>query len=165
MINLKVDAFKAGFFDRDVVLKALGRARAKILKEQGRLVRKRAQASLKYKDGVSAPGRPPHAHKSGVRKRRSRSTGKARVRRVSYLREFLYFAYDATTQSTVVGPARLDGTVDPAALPALEYGGTSRVVGFDGRRRRARIAARPFMGPALAAEAPQFPAMWRDSIR
>ena len=32
------------------------------------------------------------------------------------------------------------------------------------RYRTARIAARPYMGPALAAEAPKFPELWKNSL-
>jgi hypothetical protein len=64
----------------------------------------------------------------------------------------------------VIGPERLDSTVDADALPALEYGGSSTVVS-GGTRKRASIRARPFMGPADAAERPGLAALWRDSIR
>jgi len=54
------------------------------------------------------------------------------------------------------------------APAALEYGGTSTVVeGLRRRRRkrRIRIAARPYMGPAFEQEKPKLPAMWRDSVK
>ena len=34
-----------------------------------------------------------------------------------------------------------------------------------GKRRRARVAARPFMRPAAAEALPTLPPMWRDSVR
>lgn len=156
--------FKLQFFDSAAVLKAAGRASAKALGEYGRRVRKRAQASLKYADGPSAPGEPPHAHRSRKRTRVSRKTGKARVRSVSFLREFLFYQYDPASGSVVVGPERLNSTVDPGALPALEYGGTAAVLDR-GRRVTTRVAARPFMRPADAAERPGLAALWRDSVR
>jgi hypothetical protein len=156
--------FKFQFFDQARVIKAAGRARARVLAEYGRKVRRRAQASLHYIPGPSAPGRPPHAHKTRKIRKTSRSTGKVRVRSVSFLREFLFYQYDPATNSVVIGPERLNSTVDPAALPALEYGGTSTITS-GGRRKPASIAARPFMGPADAAERPGLSALWRDSIK
>jgi len=32
-------------------------------------------------------------------------------------------------------------------------------------RRRVRIAARPYMNPALDKELPKFPELWRESIK
>jgi len=57
---------------------------------------------------------------------------------------------------------------DPKKGRALEYGGTSATVeGLRGRRRKRRIkvAARPYMGPAFEQEKPKLPAMWAGSIR
>jgi hypothetical protein len=164
MIGMRFKAAKEGFFDRAKVMKALGKAKLDIFKEFGRLVRKRAQASLKYAKDISAPGSPPHAHRTGRRTKISKKTGKPRTYNVSPLREFLFFAYDTSSQSVVIGPARLGGTVDPNALPALERGGSSTAKGRKGLRSIS-VRARPFMGPAAAAEIPGLPRMWRDSVR
>lgn len=159
-----IKAAKSNFFDRKSVLDAVGRASVKVFNEFGRAVRKRAQKSLVYADGPSAAGAPPHAHKTGTRRRVSKSTGKVRVRSVSFLREFLFYAYDPSTKSVVIGPAKLNSVVSPDALAALEYGGTSTVK-VGGKLKRAPIAAHPFMRPAAEAETPGLPAMWRDSVR
>jgi phage gpG-like protein len=164
MITLNVKQFQASFFDRVKVDNAIDKARVRVLGEFGRLVRKRAQSSLRYGDRVSLPGMPPTARKSGFRARKSKSTGKTRVRRVSYLREFLYFAYDKTTETVVVGPAKLNAVVSQTALPALEFGGRTRTM-RDGKSEVVRVAARPFMGPALEAERPKLAPMWRNSIK
>lgn len=161
---LTFNAARSNFFDRAKVMNAIGGARLRVLKEYGRRVRKRAQQSLRYGTATSAPGAPPTAHKTGHVTRKSKSTGKTRVRSVSYLREFLFFAYDDATKSVVIGPVRLNSTVSPDALPALEYGGSS-VVADHGKRRSVRIRARPFMRPADAAERPGLPALWKDSVR
>ncbi len=157
MVSLKLKGGKAGFFDSKEVLAALGRAKAKVFARVGAKVRAAAQKSLVYADGPSAPGKPPHAHKSRTRTRTSKKTGKTRTRSVSFLREFLYFSYDKTTSSVVVGPVKLQSTVDPKALPALEYGGAA-VIMDKGKRVSVNIKARPFMGPA-------FEGMWKDSVR
>lgn len=156
--------FKFAFFDSAAVIKAAGKAGAKALGEYGRRVRKRALASLEYAKGPSRPGDPPHAHRSRARTRVSKKTGKARTRSVSFLREFLFYQYDPSTRSVVIGPERLNSTVDPAALPALEYGGPSAIEDR-GKKRRVSVRARPFMGPADAAERPGLAALWKDSVR
>lgn len=164
MITVSIRAAQEGFLDRKAVIAAIGKVKAKNFNEAGRQVRAKAQKSLVYSDKTSAPGGPPHAHKSRWLKKTSRRTGKTRIRRVSFLREFLYYRYDKTSQSVVIGPSRLRTTVDPGALPALEQGGTAKILDH-GETKRVRIRARPFMGPALAAVAPSLPQIWRDSIR
>lgn len=158
--------FKLDFFDRDAVLKAVGKANVKILNEAGRKIRATAQKSLVYAEGPSSPGSPPHAHKSRKKTRTSKKTGKTRTRSVSFLREFLYYKYDFATRSVVVGPEKLNSTVDSSALHALEEGGTSRVpAGPGGKTRSVTIRPRPFMRPAMNSNLPDFRNMWKNSVR
>jgi hypothetical protein len=164
MLTLKFKAAQSGFFDREAVTDRLDAATRKNFNEFGRLVRARAQRSILIREGSASPGQPPHGHKSGFRERRSRSTGRVRTRRVSLLREFIFYSFDQQSKSVVVGPVRLNGTISSESLPALEYGGPSTAK-IKGKRRRIRVAAHPFMRPAAAAELPQLPAMWRDSVR
>jgi hypothetical protein len=161
---LTVKMAKAGFFDREAVIKAVNRASLRVLKEYGRRVRRRAQKSLAYGKGTSPPGSPPTAHRSRTVTRKSKSTGKTRKRSVSFLREFLYFAYDASSKSVVIGPARLNGTVDANAPHALEYGGTSTAIDH-GKAKKVSIRPHPFMRPADAAERPGLRDLWKDSVR
>ena len=164
MISLDFKTLKGGFFDRKVVLDALDKATYKIFSEFGRKVRATAQKSLKYRKQSSPPGSPPHAHKSRTAEKVDRKTGKVSKRSVSFLREYLYYAFDKTTRSVVIGPSRLNRTIDSGSLQALEYGGTATVKSR-GKRSRKAVAARPFMRPAAAAELPNLPPMWRDSVR
>jgi hypothetical protein len=161
-------AGKKGFFDTTEVMKALGRARYKIFNDYGRLVRKRALASILYSDKPGdkpgPPGTPPHAHRSRKRKLVSKSTGKTRVRAVSFLREFLWYKYDTETQSVVVGPEKLNKAVAAKIPHVLEYGGTSQVKDH-GKLVSVQIHPHPFMHPAAAEEAKALPSMWRDSVR
>lgn len=149
MIDMKLNAFKAGFFDRKAVTNSVDKATRKVLSKFGAFVRTRARRSIRKRKGVSMPGGPPHSH-----------TGR--------LRNFIFFAYDQFRRSVVIGPARLNAVASRTTLPALEYGGKS-VVREGGRRsgrtRTINVKARPFMGPALEAERPKLPAMWRDSVR
>lgn len=164
MLGLDFKATKAGFFDRKAVIDKLDKATRRILNDFGRKVRSIAQKSLRYGSKVSRPGSPPTAHRSRTRTTANKKTGKVRKRPVSFLREFLYYSFDSTSKSVVTGPSRLNSTVDPGALPALEYGGTVTIK-TKGKSRRASIAARPFMRPAAAKALPTLPPMWRDSVR
>lgn len=165
---ITVEAAKSNFFDRRKVTDDVGPKAARFLSRAGAEVRKEAQRGIKMSpDGKpSRPGARPYGHHSGLRKRASKSTGKTRLRKVSLLREFIFFSYDRATRTVVVGPALLSNTLaGAAALKALEYGGTSIVsAGRAGKTRPVRVRARPFMRPALAAAAPNFPAILRASV-
>jgi hypothetical protein len=157
MITLKVKQFQSGFFDRKTVLDRVDKATARVLSRAGSFVRTRARSSIrKRRKGISRPGSPPFSR-----------TGK--------LKQFIFFAYEERARSVVIGPARLNGTVATESLPALEYGGRSfkleRKYGGGAnarpqkRRTPIKVAARPFMRPALAAELPKLSAMWRNSVK
>jgi len=136
------------FFDRKAVLRAADRANRKNLSKAGAFIRTTARHSIRKRKGASPPGSPPSSH-----------TG--------LLKRFIFFGYDAVRKTVVVGPMRLNQKVGDAPA-ALEYGGTSVVVTGTRRRRRkrrVRIAARAYMGPALAKEAPKFPKLWTNSVR
>jgi hypothetical protein len=147
VIKLDFKATKAGFFDRKAVINAVDKATRKVLSRFGAFVRTRSRSSIRKRKKVSAPGSPPSSH-------------------AGLLKKFLFFAYDDSRKSVVVGPVRIGGTVDPDALPALEHGGESVIEERKGgKRKRISIKARPFMGPALAKELPGLPAMWKNSVR
>ena len=136
------------FFDRKKVIRAADSANRKSLSKAGAFIRTTARHSIRKRKGTSPPGSPPSSH-SGLLKR------------------FIFFGYERSRQTVVVGPMRLNQKVGDAPA-ALEHGGTSVVVeGTRGRRRkrRVRIRARPFMGPALQKELPKFPSLWANSVR
>ena len=135
-------------FDRKAVMGAVDRATRKVLSKFGAFVRTDARHSIRKRKAISEPGNPPSSH-------------------VGLLRKLIYFGYDRGRRSVVIGPQRLNQKVGDAPH-ALEHGGTSTVIdGLRGRRkkRRVRIAARPFMGPAFEREKPKLPAMWASSIK
>jgi len=139
---------KQMFFDRGAVTSATDRATRRVLSRFGAFVRTAAKHSIRKRKATSAPGEPPSSH-----------TG--------LLRRFIFFGYDRDRRSVVIDPMRLNQKVDDAPA-ALEYGGASTVMeGLRNRRRkrRIRIAARPYMGPAFEQEKPKLPAMWRNSLR
>ena len=75
------------FFDSPAVLRAVDRARRRVLSKQGAFLRTRARSLIRPRKTASAPGSPPHSH-TGI------------------LRRFLYFSFDSATRTVVVGPAR-----------------------------------------------------------
>lgn len=139
---------KQMFFDRKAVTSRVDRATRKVLSRFGAFVRTSARHSIRKRKAISEPGNPPSSH-----------TG--------LLRRFIFFGYDRDRRSVVIGPQRLNQKVGDAPH-ALEYGGTSTVVeGLRNRRkkRRIKIAARPYMGPAFEREKPKLPAMWANSVK
>ncbi|MCC7409353.1 MAG: hypothetical protein IT442_14920 [Phycisphaeraceae bacterium] len=134
--------FKALLFDRPAVLSAVDKATRRVLSRFGAFVRTTARHSIRRKKGASAPGSPPHSHEGS-------------------LRRLIYFGYDPSKRSVVVGPVPFGKGEAPALL---EHGGTTTL-----KRRGKTLAAhyrqRSFMGPALEAEKPQLPAMWADSVK
>jgi hypothetical protein len=148
MIGIKFDPKKM-FFDRPAVTRAVSDAARRVLSKFGAFVRQRAKTSIRKRKKSSPAGQPPSSH-------------------VGTLRKGILFGYDASQRSVVIGPTILDGH-SGEALPALEHGGTTRVV--RGRRGRVRvktvrIEARPFMQPAFEHEKQaSLPSMWRDSVK
>lgn len=173
---LKITQF---FFDRKAVIDAVNKATIGALSKAGRFIRRSAQTSMGYrKSGRSSPpGSPPRAHKEhGAR-----------------LRKLLFYAYEPTTKSVVVGPVRL-GTSDAPTVE--EFGGTTtrtRILPRGGRRaltpaqaqafrrmaqtgqvivpKRIRVSypakypPRPYMGPALEKEIPFLPSRWANAVK
>lgn len=179
---------KKFFFDRAVVVRAMDKVTRGALSKAGSFVRRRAQTSMGYrKPGgpPSPPGSPPFARRGGGGKGKGRGP---------LLRKFLYFGYDPSTHSVVVGPVRL-GRSDAPTIE--EFGGTTirqKIVRVATRkatptqsaafRRKIKLGqiktskaprktyvatypARPFMGPALKKEvaAGNIPSQWSNSIR
>jgi len=144
MIPLSLNLAKGSFFDRPAVLTASSRAERQVLSRFGAFVRTRARSSIRRRRGTSVPGEPPNSH-------------------VGLLKNFIFFVFDPARRSVLVGPVRLNHTSGTAPA-VLEYQGTTAITG--GRNPRlVRIAARPYMRPALAKELPGLPAMWADSVR
>lgn len=142
-IKVGVEAAKELFFNPTPLISALDEAEAKFMSRFGAYVRKDANRSMrKSRTGrPSAPGRPPNAHKGG-------------------LKTFNYFYYDQKAHDVVIGPIRLPRT--RYAVPGLhEFGGTVRP---KGSYKLANYRARPFMRPALDKNLARVDEL-RDSIR
>ncbi|MCC6910078.1 MAG: hypothetical protein IT430_19255 [Phycisphaerales bacterium] len=143
MLDLRI---KQLFFDRPKVKRAVDAARRKVLSKAGAFIRQSARTSIRKRKGTSKPGQPPHSH-------------------VGLLRRFILFGYDKQSDSVVIGPVGFRASTAPRVL---ERGGTTTVTRRRrGKRteRRVRIAARPYMQPALEKERPKLPELWRNSVR
>lgn len=144
MIDMRI---KSLFFDRQKVVRAVDKTKRAVLSKAGAFIRTVARTSIRKRKGSAPPGWPPHSH-------------------VGLLRDFILFGYDRASDSVVVGPAKLNKPTD--APRVLEHGGTTTVTKFSRgrlRKRRVRIKARPFMGPALEKERPKLPKRWAGSVR
>jgi len=142
---------KQMFFDTKAVTSRVDKAARKVLSKFGAFVRTGAKHSIRKRKAVSEPGSPPSSH-------------------VGLLRRLIYFGYDPSRRSVVIGPTPLHlpagqagGTAE--APPLLEYGGKARRRGRKGRPVTSTYKARPFMGPAFEREKPKLPAMWASSIK
>jgi len=133
------------FFDTKAVRSKLDATTRRVLSKFGAFVRRTARSSIRKRKRISEPGSPPSSH-SGL------------------LKKFIFFGYDPAQRSVVIGPERLSQKGRGEAPHLLEYGGT-HAVERKGKRRRARVRARPFMQPAFDKEEPKLAAMWRDSIK
>jgi hypothetical protein len=143
VIGMTFQAAKGSFFDREKVKRSVDAGTRKVLSKFGAFVRQRAKTSIRQRKGTSLPGQPPHSH-----------TG--------LLRKFILFAYDPQRKSVVIGPTLI--RTDSQAPRLLEHGGEV------GRRTKTKMRwlhyrPRPFMQPALEAEKPKLPILWRDSVR
>lgn len=110
-------------------------ARGRVGRRQGALVRTIARRSIRSRKAVSQPGTPP-------------------TNREGQLKKFLFYSWDPTTQSVVIGPEQLGSSDTPAVL--------------EGTRRRGRqrgLKPRPFMVPALAAAQAKLPELWAGAIK
>ena len=139
---------KQTFFDRKAVRSAVNRTTRRVLSRFGAFVRRGAKSSIRKRKRTSAPGEPPSSH-----------TG--------LLRRFIFFGYDRSRRSVVIGPQRLNQKIGDAPR-ALEHGGTSTVIEWlrgKRKKRHVKIKARPYMGPAFEQENPKLAAMWAGSIR
>lgn len=135
---------KSTFFDRKAVTSKTDAATRKVLSRFGAFVRTAARSSIRKRKKPSPAGSPPSSH-------------------VGLLKKLIYFGYDQSSKSVVIGPERLNSGKGQA--PALlEYGGTTTIKSGD-KRRRAVYRARPFMGPAMEKEQPKLPAMWAGSVK
>lgn len=180
------------FFDRDIVMQAVGAAQASVMAKSGNYVRKAARRSIK--DVASKVAKIQERAKAGEideakRKKLLATQNKPSdpdsppKSRTGLLKDYIFFAYDSVTGAVFVGPAKLRAKKDTQTVPALlEYGGdfdgyaaegTGDWYTVDGvRKQRVKrvkaqrhMPARPYMQPALVNSAKGLARIWQDSIK
>lgn len=185
-----VHAAKASFFDRDAIIKLMDKTTHKALSRFGAFVRQRDRTSMRYKDGSSAPGSPPHAHKTMTRNKTNKA-GVTKRTSSSPLRDFTFFAYDRQMKSVIIGPALTNQVffdrdrkpVKGTVPEVIEYGGAitllewlragkweradlrsrRRLAERPTRYRTVNIQARPHTTPAFHAELPQLIQLFKQN--
>lgn len=169
MIGLNLKLSKDSFFDRAAVIKAVDKERGKALSEVGKILRREARQSIKQRPRQLIKNMTPEEEKAyrarvGIAKRLGQKKPKTPrievasrpgqpplsvtglLRGGSGAGPGILYTYDRGSGSVVVGPVKLNsGSNAPATL---EFGGTAKVKDAKGSRT-IRVAARPYMGPAL----------------
>ena len=173
MIGLSIRQAQGLFFDRQAVTRAVSRSERKVLSRFGAYVRTSARSSIRPARRKNLSELTPEEQRRyRMRVRIARQLGRPRPKLplahsrpgepprsiTGLLRRFLYFAFDPSRRSVVIGPARISS--GSGAPETLEHGGFTKR-----GSRRVRIDARPYMGPALEREQVQLPALWRNSVR
>jgi hypothetical protein len=131
----KLDTARAGFFDRESVLKAMDRKTRKCLSRIGGYLRKVAIRSLPFDDRISLAGHAPRSH-------------------LGLLRKMLFYSYDAQAKSVVVGPLLFRNKLQTPGAQLLEQGGDVEAKTKDGKTTILHYRPRPFMQPALQRSLP-----------
>ena len=145
MFDIRVKAAKNMFFDRTLIKQKVDTATRKRLSKFGAYVRQTAKRSIRKRKRSSSPGQPPSSH-----------TG--------LLKQFIYFGYDETRRSVVIGPVVLARKA--SGIPeALEHGGNVTIQWGRARGKTVTIEARPYMGPAFERELENISSLWANSIR
>lgn len=166
------------FFDRKLIQREVGKENAKALGKAGAFVRRRARSSMRRRKAPSAPGKPPSAHSKDAvaslknilfaydRANQSAVIGPVRLNQVNDLTrggrigvpELMEFGGSVGIQEKkIVNP--ITGQFEWVRVDRRRRA----LAGQQRRTRTAHYPARPFMGPALLAEAPNFPSLWVTS--
>lgn len=175
--------FRLDFFDSEKVIRAVKKSERANLSKAGAFVRTTARRSMRLQrkkrpsdlgpeDRRAYEARAARARANGeplpYLGRMSAPPGKPPGMKAGHLRDYLFFAWDQSTRSVVVGPMRLRQRSPVAGIMSipevLEKGGTSWAGTLE-KPRKIVVAARPYMQPALLKEMPKFPDLWRNSVK
>lgn len=180
-------AMKKYFFYREAVLSRLPKATKYAMNEAGKQIRisainainrrggKKNNLNVVDEDGNQIFVRGKNGQKLKLKQREASKPGEAPMSQIGTLRKFTSYAFDTGSQSEVVG-SELEGSKS-GAPEVLEYGGTvemlKRYQEVDSKtimrlkkpqRERVRIAARPYMGPALDKNMSAVAEVWRNQL-
>lgn len=148
--GLTINQMKSMFLDRALIEGKIDRATHVVMVRIGAYIRRTARQSIRRpnKKKKGQPGQPPR-------------------NRTGLLKYNIYFFWDATRRSVVIGPSYLQGMPRNPTIPQLlEYGGTIRRVSRKSKRSyTAKYPAYPYMRPARDKEIKVLPSLWRNVIR
>lgn len=131
MIGISLDKTKQ-FFDKEFVQQKVDASTRRTLAADGALLRRSARRSMRSKKGAAPKGKPPHRHKKDAEHPKG-----------PLVYERLFFAYEPSTESVIVGPEQLG---DSKALTSLED-------------------SNPFMRPTLEREKDKLAKPFTDSLK
>ncbi len=176
--DLKIVEAKEGFFDREAVIKQLDPITRKVLNRFGAYVRITSRGYIKKARRKSERDLDPQERK---RYRRASAIalyygrakpllpfkpseeGKPPKTITGLLKKFIFYSYDRTTHSAVIGPALMNS---PTGAPAaLEFGGTAELTGGPDRGQTIEIKPRPYMKPAFELGLKQLDRFWTEAAR
>ncbi len=96
---------KNAFFDSSAVIAMMDKKERQALSKAGAFIRRRSKSSLRYRKKASSAGSPPSVHRGAFTKTTTnRKTGIEKKQAASPLKELIFFAFDATKKTTVIGP-------------------------------------------------------------
>lgn len=167
------------FFDRDIVLNAVGTGMARILSRFGYFTMRDARQSIRRPRKRSL-GEMSDAERKDYRRRRALALyygerppdrpympsrpGEPPRNRQGLLKDLIFFVYDRLRMSVIIGPAKLHGSIrSPQTVPEiLEEGGytVNRKAG-----RTMRIEKRPYMAPAFDRQLVKHVKYLKNSVR
>lgn len=173
LLDYKLRVASRSFFDRSAVTEATTAETRFVLSKFGAFVRTRAKSLIrKARQKSLAEMTPEELLAYRIRAAQAKKAGHPQPKRplasskpgepprsvLGFLRKFLFFVYDKSTNSVVVGPAQFGGA-SGTAPSVLESGGST--VLFNGRR--VTIRPRPYMRPSFESEKPNLPKFWAQA--
>ena len=134
------------FFYSRKVLYLLDKKTHGVLRRFGQYVRTTAKRSIRPVGKGGKPSTPDQPPKS----------------RKGLLKNFIFYAFDLTKRSVVIGPQKL--AMKGKTPNVLEYGGTVKSKSKKGHITSSKVSARPYMGPAFEKSKKRLNALWSNSV-
>ena len=142
MFKLNLDEFKKGFFSNVMTpVERMQKRNTEILAGQ---TRRASQNSMKKAAKLSKKKRA--ALKQGKNGNVSSRPGEPPLEKVGLIKKLMYYAYDRSSQGTIVGPAKL--SIRGSVSESLEKGLPTLIMSR-GKIIEVPMPARPFMVPAM----------------
>ncbi len=137
-----IDVKFSMFFDRPNVIKRIKDGTKSTMSKAGAFIRQRAKSSIRPRKRIAKPGEPPSSHEGT-------------------LKRLIFFGYDSSTDSVVIGP-KLSKGGKPTIPHLLEFGGSTKSWR---NGKTAKYRAFPFMAPALEAEQQKFAGLFDGAVK